>query len=284
MNEKILDGKKLAKEIRTDLKNRIKDLQSKKEITPGLAVVIVGDDPASQTYVRMKEKACTEAGLYSEIHKLKADISSNELVAVIDRLNHDNNIHGILVQLPLPKGLDEKKINARIDPLKDVDGFHPFNVGNLFLGDPSFIPCTPKGIIRLLKHYKIPIEGKHVVIVGRSDIVGKPSASLFLKENATISICHSKTKDLSVLTSQADILVTAVGKPNLIYGDMIKKNAIIVDAGTTMVEGKVVGDVNYDNVIDKVKKITPVPGGVGPMTIAMLLENTMEAVFKNEIF
>lgn len=280
MDSKILDGKSLAREIRNDISKKVNELKEKAGITPGLAVVIVGEDPASQSYVRMKEKACIEANFYSEVHRCKESITQDELLGLIHELNHNPKIHGILVQLPLPKHLDEKIINENIVPSKDVDGFSPVNFGNLFLKQPGFVPCTPKGIIRLLKHYGIQLEGKNVVVVGRSDIVGKPTAALFLHENATITLCHSKTKDLSKHTKEADILVSAEGKANFISGDMIKEGAIVIDAGTNKVGDQLVGDVDFEAAYDKAERITPVPGGVGPMTIAMLLENTLEAVNK----
>lgn len=282
MENKILDGKFLAKKIREQMAQKCKNLKRERGITPGLAVVIVGEDPASQSYVRSKEKACLEAGFYSEVHKLGESTTQEELIDLIEQLNQNSKIHGILVQLPLPDHIDENIINENIDPQKDVDGFHPVNLGNLFLGRPNFISCTPKGIIRLLKHYKISIEGKNVVVIGRSNIVGKPTATLLLHENATITLCHSRTKDLALYTKQADIIVTAVGKANFITRDMIKEGAIIIDAGITKVNNKLTGDVNFNDVYNKVEKITPVPGGVGPMTIAMLLENTLKAVLKDE--
>jgi methylenetetrahydrofolate dehydrogenase (NADP+)/methenyltetrahydrofolate cyclohydrolase len=280
MIDKILDGKKLAKQIREEIKKKVNDLKYDQDITPGLAVVMVGDDPASASYVNMKEKACVEAGFYSEVHKLNENISQVQLLSLIDDLNNNTKIHGILVQLPLPKHIDEKIINERIDPDKDVDGFSPINLGKLFLKQPSFIPCTPKGIIKLMKHYDITIEGKNAVVIGRSDIVGKPVATLLLHENATVTLCHSKTKSLSLYTKKADIIVAAIGKANFLTKEMIQEGAIIIDAGTTKLNNKLTGDVDYKAVYEKVEKITPVPGGVGPMTIAMLLENTLEAVLK----
>lgn len=280
MKNKLLDGKTLAKQIRAEISQKCKDLKRQAGIIPGLAVVIVGDDPASHSYVRSKEKACFEVGFYSEVHKLEKSITQQELLQLIKQLNSNPKINGILVQLPLPDHINENMINENIDPKKDIDGFHPINLGNLFLNRPNFVPCTPKGILRLLKHYEISIEGKNVVVIGRSNIVGKPTAALFLHENATVTLCHSKTEDLEMYTKQADILIVAVGRPNFITKDMIKEGAIIIDAGTTKVNNKLTGDVDFDDVYDKVEKITPVPGGVGPMTIAMLLENTLEAVLK----
>lgn len=278
MEDKILDGKALALKIREDIKSQVIDLKKSQGITPGLAVVLAGNDPASVSYVNMKEKACIEGGFYSEVHRLSENTSQSQILSLIDDLNNNKKIHGILVQLPLPGKIDEKIVNQRIDPKKDVDGFNPINLGKLFLKTPSFLPCTPKGIIRLLKHYKIDIEGKHALIIGRSDIVGKPTATLLLHENATVTLCHSKTEDLSSHTKKADIIVAALGKPNFITGKMIKEGVIIIDAGTTKVGNKLIGDVDFQDVYEKVGKITPVPGGVGPMTIAMLLENTLEAV------
>ena len=278
MEDKILDGKALALKIREDIKSQVNDLKESQGITPGLAVILAGNDPASISYVNMKEKACIEGGFYSEVHRLSENTSQSQILSLIDDLNNNKKIHGILVQLPLPGKIDEKIVNQRIDPKKDVDGFNPINLGKLFLKTPSFQPCTPKGIIRLLKHYKIDIEGKHALIIGRSDIVGKPTATLLLHENATVTLCHSKTEDLSSHTKKADIIVAALGKPNFITGKMIKEGVIIIDAGTTKVGNKLIGDVDFQDVYEKVGKITPVPGGVGPMTIAMLLENTLEAV------
>lgn len=278
MRDKILDGKGLAKDIREKIKAEVNNIKIAKGIVPGLAVVLVGQDPASVSYVSMKEMACLEGGFYSEVHRLDEDTSQGEILSLIDELNNNDKIHGILVQLPLPGNIDEKIVNERIEPKKDVDGFNPINLGKLFLKTPGFIPCTPKGIIRLLKHYDISIEGKNAVVVGRSDIVGKPTATLLLHENATVTLCHSRTKNLSSYTKEADILVSAIGKPNFITSSMVKKGAIIIDAGTSKVGNKLVGDVDFQGVIEKVDKITPVPGGVGPMTIAMLLENTLEAV------
>lgn len=280
MMDKILDGKRLAKQIREEIKKKVHDLKVEQGIIPGLAVVMVGNDPASDSYVRMKEKACVEAGFYSEVHKLDENISQIQLLSLIDNLNNNSKIHGILVQLPLPKHIDEKIINERINPNKDVDGFNPVNLGKLFLNQPSFIPCTPKGIIVLMKYYDITIEGKNIIVIGRSDIVGKPVATLLLHENATVTLCHSRTKNLSSHTKQADIIVAALGKANFITKEMIKEGAIVIDAGTTKINNKLTGDVDFEAVLKTVDKITPVPGGVGPMTIAMLLENTLEAVLK----
>lgn len=276
----IIDGTRIAKEIRENIKQRVVELKASKSIVPGLAVIIAGDDEASHAYVSMKEKACKAAGFHSEVHRLPEDIAREELMALIQKLNKDEAIHGILVQVPLPKHLDENDINALISPQKDVDGFHAINTGNLLLGEEAFIPCTPKGIIKLIKSTGESIEGKNAVVVGRSNIVGKPCGVLLLNENATVTICHSKTKDMDSHIKNADILVVAVGKPNLIKGSQIKKGAIVIDAGTRKVGDKLVGDVDFESAKDIAGHITPVPGGVGPMTIAMLLENTLEAAEK----
>ncbi|KXG76804.1 bifunctional methylenetetrahydrofolate dehydrogenase/methenyltetrahydrofolate cyclohydrolase FolD [Thermotalea metallivorans] len=277
MTAKILDGKKLSKEIKEKIANDIKALQKSKGIIPGLAVIIAGDDEASHVYVSMKEKACESVGMYSKSFKLPGTITQEELLKIIDELNDDEKIHGILVQLPLPPGIDERMVNERILPSKDIDGFHAINHGRLFLGEDSLIPCTPKGIIELIKYTGVPISGKHAVVIGRSNIVGKPTAMLLLRENATVTICHSKTKDLTSHVRSADILVSAAGIPNLVRGNMVKEGAIVIDAGTRVVEDKLVGDVNFNEVEKIASWLTPVPGGVGPMTIAMLLQNTLKA-------
>ncbi|WP_069649484.1 bifunctional methylenetetrahydrofolate dehydrogenase/methenyltetrahydrofolate cyclohydrolase FolD [Caloranaerobacter ferrireducens] len=280
MKNNIINGKEIAKNIRANLAKEIEMIKSKYGKVPGLAVILVGNDPASHTYVSMKEKACKKIGMYSEVHRLSENTTQDQIIDLIDKLNKDDKIDGILVQLPLPKGINENIVNYRISPEKDVDGFHAVNAGNLFLGEKGFIPCTPKGIIRLIKETGIEIEGKNAVVVGRSNIVGKPTAILLLNENATVKICHSRTKDLAKHVKEADILVSAVGKPEIIKGEMIKEGAVVIDAGTTKVNGKLVGDVEFDLAKNRASWITPVPGGVGPMTIAMLLENTLEAFKK----
>ncbi|WP_427339203.1 bifunctional methylenetetrahydrofolate dehydrogenase/methenyltetrahydrofolate cyclohydrolase FolD [Caloranaerobacter sp. DY30410] len=280
MKNNIINGKEIAKNIRAGLAKEIEIIKSKYGKVPGLAVVLVGNDPASHTYVSMKEKACKKIGMYSEVHRLSEDTTQDQIIELIEKLNKDDKIDGILVQLPLPKGINENIVNYKISPEKDVDGFHAVNAGNLFLGEKGFVPCTPKGIIRLIKETGIEIEGKNAVVVGRSNIVGKPTAILLLNENATVKICHSRTRDLAKHVKEADILVSAVGKPEIIKGEMIKEGAVVIDAGTTKVNGKLVGDVEFDLAKDKASWITPVPGGVGPMTIAMLLENTLEAFKK----
>lgn len=278
MAAKILNGKYVAEKIRHDLSIKVKNIKDKTGRVPGLAVVLVGDDPASKTYVSMKEKACKKVGIYSEVYKLKADAQEHELLKLIHQLNSDEKIDGILVQLPLPGHIDEKKIIDAIKPEKDVDGFHPVNIGKLLINEKGFIPCTPYGIIKLLDYYGIEIEGKNAVVVGRSNIVGKPLAVLLLHRNATVTICHSRTKNLPDITKKADILVAAVGKARIITSDMVKEGAVVIDVGINRIEGKLRGDVDYEKVKEKASWITPVPGGVGPMTITMLLNNTIEAI------
>lgn len=272
----IIDGNKIAGEIRAELKNEV-DAMSKDGVVPGLAVVLIGENPASQVYVRMKEKACGEVGIYSRKITLPDDTSEQEVLSLIADLNSDALIHGILVQLPLPKHIDEKKILEAIDPDKDVDGFHPINVGRLVIGEPLFPPCTPQGIIELLKRTGVDINGKDAVIIGRSNIVGKPIAMLLMHENATVTVCHSRTKDLTAKAAAADILVAAIGKPEMVTADMVKEGAVVIDVGVNRVEDKLVGDVNFEAAKEKASAITPVPGGVGPMTIAMLLSNTVKS-------
>lgn len=280
MTAKIIDGKLIAEQMRQEIAEGTQKLKAEKGITPGLAVVLVGDDPASATYVRMKGKACGQVGFHSEIHRMPAETSQEELLAMVDRLNNDEKIHGILVQLPLPKHIDELKIIEAISPAKDVDGFHPINAGRLFVGDDSLLPCTPYGVIEMLKRENVTIRGKHAVVVGRSNIVGKPVAMLLLREHATVSICHSRTADLGAITRQADILVVAVGRPEFVTGDMVKPGAVVIDVGVNRVDDRLVGDVEFDTAKEVAGSITPVPGGVGPMTITMLLKNTLEAASK----
>jgi len=279
MAARIINGKETAAQIRAELKERVERLAQEGR-RPGLAVVLVGDNPASAVYVRQKKKACDEIGIYSEEHKLPETISQNELMALVDRLNNDPKIHGILVQLPLPEGLDEEEVINRIDPRKDVDGFHPANVGRLCIGLPTFVPCTPAGVLELVKRTGISLPGKKVVVLGRSNIVGKPAALLFLRENATVTICHSRTADVRQECTQADVLVVAVGRPRLVKGDWVKPGAVVIDVGINRVDGQIVGDVDFDEVQEVAGAITPVPGGVGPMTIAMLMKNTVEAAEK----
>jgi methylenetetrahydrofolate dehydrogenase (NADP+) / methenyltetrahydrofolate cyclohydrolase len=278
----IIDGNKIAQDIRNEVRQSAVFLKEQKGIIPGLAVVLVGEDPASQVYVGKKAKACAEVGFLSREYKLPADTSEAKLLEIITELNQDQLIHGILVQLPLPKNIATDKIIAAIDPHKDVDGFHPYNVGGLVTGSPLFIPCTPQGIMELIDRTGIDLKGKEAVVVGRSNIVGKPMALLLLAQHSTVTICHSRTKDLPSVTRRADILVAAIGKPQMIKADMVKDGAIIIDVGMNRLEnGKLVGDVAFDEVAAKVSFITPVPGGVGPMTIAMLMKNTLDAASKN---
>ncbi len=272
---KIIDGKLTSAQIREEIKAEAAILTAK-GTQPGLAVIIVGEDPASQIYVRNKEKACNEVGFYSEKYALPAETTEAELTALIEKLNADKNIHGILVQSPLPNHLDEKRIVAQILPCKDVDAFSEENVGKITLGTPRFLPCTPAGIMELLKRYNIETKGKHAVVVGRSNIVGKPMGLLLLGADCTVTTCHSRTVDLAKYTREADILVAAVGKSKLIKGDMVKDGAVIIDVGMNRDEnGKLSGDVDFAECEPKASYITPVPGGVGPMTITMLLQNTL---------
>lgn len=274
---KLIDGKELSKKIRANVKKEIGILESV-GITPGLAVILIGDDAASKTYVSMKEKACEEAGIYSIVHKMPSSISEKKILEILDMMNKNDYIDGILVQLPLPKNIDTNKILEAIDHDKDVDGFHPFNVGRLVSGLDSFVPCTPLGVMKMLKEYDIDPKGLNVCIVGASNIVGKPMLNLLLNAGATVDICHIYTKDLSAHTKKADVVIVGVGKAGLITKEMVKDNAIVIDIGINRLEnGKLVGDVDFDSVAPKCSYITPVPGGVGPMTIAMLLENTLKA-------
>lgn len=277
MAYKLLDGKDLAGRMKQDMQKKIKEM-AKEGIIPGLAVVIVGNDPASRIYVNSKKKDCEEVGIRSFEYALPEETSEEQLLGLIDTLNNDSAVDGILVQLPLPKHLDEAKVIRRINSKKDVDAFHPFNVGELMIGNPIFAPCTPAGVMELIKDAGLEVAGKNCVIIGRSNIVGKPMAMLMLHDNATITICHSKTKDLKAMCKQADILIAAIGRANFITADYVKEGAIVVDVGMNRTaEGKVTGDVDFPGIIDKVSAITPVPGGVGPMTRAMLLKNTIKA-------
>lgn len=275
---KIISGKELSQQIRGELTAETAEFKEKYGITPGLAVVIVGEDPASQVYVRNKHRACIEAGMHSGVYALPTETTAEELLDVVNRLNHDDKIHGILVQLPLPKHLDESLIINSISPEKDVDAFHPVNVGKLTLGEDGFLPCTPAGVIEMLKRSDVEIAGKKCVVVGRSNIVGKPAALLLLRENGTVTVCHSKTANLKEVCCEADIIVSAIGKPKFITADMVKAGAVVIDVGINRLDtGKLVGDVDFDEVEKIASAITPVPGGVGPMTITMLLKNTLEA-------
>ncbi len=280
MNNKIIDGKHISDLVKDELIYKVNSLKEK-GITPGLAVVLVGDNPASKVYVGSKKKACEYIGIKSFSYEMPSEVSEKEVLGLIDTLNNDEAVHGILVQLPLPGHIDEQKVLLAIDPKKDVDGFHPMSVGALVVGAEGFVSCTPAGIIELLKRSNVKIEGKHCVVVGRSNIVGKPISMLLLKEHGTVTICHSRTKDLGDIVKQADIVVAAVGVPKLITKDMIKEDAVIIDVGMNRLEnGKLCGDVDFEGCIDRASLITPVPGGVGPMTIAMLMNNCVISASK----
>jgi methylenetetrahydrofolate dehydrogenase (NADP+)/methenyltetrahydrofolate cyclohydrolase len=285
MAAQIVSGKEIAQEIRTELAKEVENLTSKGH-QPGLGVVLVGDNPASKSYVKAKEKACGEIGLHSDDNRIPGDTSEEDLLALVDRLNEDPKIHGILVQLPLPSHINEDRVLLRIRPEKDVDGFHPMSVGKMMLGQDTFLPCTPNGVVQILKRSGIETSGAHVVILGRSNIVGKPLANLLLLKaeggNATVTVCHSRTKDLAYHTRQADILIAAVGRAQVVTAEMVKDGAVVIDVGVNRVEDasrkrgyRLVGDVDFESVTEKASMITPVPGGVGPMTITMLLHNTV---------
>ncbi len=276
MSAQILDGKKMSEEIRNNVRQRVEALKQR-GVTPGLAVILVGDDPASEIYVRNKGKGCEETGMLSRTIRMGADTKQEELENEIEQLNRDQTIHGILVQLPLPKHLDEKSALAKILPEKDVDGFHLINAGHLMNGTEGVIPCTPKGALYMIRSTGEDLNGMEAVVIGRSNIVGKPMAMLLMQENCTVTVCHSRTKNLAEHTRRADILVAAVGKAGFVTADMVKPGAIVIDVGINRVEGKVRGDVDYDAVSEIAGWITPVPGGVGKMTIAMLLSNTVDA-------
>jgi methylenetetrahydrofolate dehydrogenase (NADP+)/methenyltetrahydrofolate cyclohydrolase len=272
---KIIDGKAIAAKIRTEIAAGVLELKQK-GITPGLAVVLVGDDPASRVYVSMKEKACHEAGIFSDEYKMPADTSEADLLALVDKLNNDPKIHGILVQLPLPPQIDTDKVLEAISPKKDADGFHPYNVGRLSVGKPLFQPCTPYGVMVMLKEEGVDLAGKEVVVIGRSNIVGKPVAMMCLARHATVTVCHSRTRDLAAVVRRADVVIAAVGRPEMVKGDWIKEGAVVIDVGVNRVgEKKLVGDVDFAAASQRASAITPVPGGVGPMTITMLLYNTL---------
>lgn len=274
----ILDGKALSNTIKQEVKIEVAQLQKQKQITPGLAVILVGNDPASSTYVGMKAKSCKEAGIYSVVHEMPDTISQEEILDIIDKMNNNPHLHGILVQLPLPKHVDTTLILEAIDPKKDVDGFHPYNVGKMVSNLDAFLPATPFGVMKILEAYDIDVIGKNVCVIGASDIVGKPLASLMINAKATVEVCNSRTKDLKAHTLLADIICVGTGVVNLITQDMVKEGVVIIDIGINRLEnGKLVGDVDFENVKNKCSFITPVPGGVGPMTIAMLLKNTVKA-------
>ena len=287
MAAKIIDGKQIAAEMREQLKIEIAEL-AKKGVVPGLGVILVGGDPASKSYVTAKQKACQEIGIYSDDNRLPETTSQKELLALINKMNKDPKIHGILVQLPLPKHINETDVLLAIDPAKDVDSFHPINVGKMVTGQKAFLPCTPHGVVQLLIKSGVKIEGANVVIVGRSNIAGKPLANILIQKNplgnATVTVCHTRTKNLAEHTKKADIVIAAAGYPNTITADMIKDGAVVIDVGVNRVDDpskksgyRLVGDVDFENVKEKASLITPVPGGVGPMTITMLLSNTVEA-------
>lgn len=275
MTATIISGKQVSEEIRKGITEEVAQLKEQ-GVVPGLAVVLVGEDPASQVYVRNKEKACHDLGFYSEVHRLSTDTSEEELLALVDRLNRQMSINGILVQLPLPGHIDEKKVINAISVDKDVDGFHPVNVGNLVIGDDSLLPCTPAGVIELIKRTGLEISGKHAVVIGRSNIVGKPVSLLLQRENATVTMCHSRTANMRELAKQADILVVAIGRANFIDASYIKEGAVVIDVGMNRLDnGKLAGDVDFESAKEVSGPITPVPGGVGPMTITMLMQNTL---------
>jgi methylenetetrahydrofolate dehydrogenase (NADP+)/methenyltetrahydrofolate cyclohydrolase len=287
MAAKIIDGKEIAQQIRTELAEEVKRMKSR-GVVPGLGVILVGEDPASRSYVMAKEKACHEIGIFSDDNHLPASTSRDELLALVQRMNADPKINGILVQLPLPKGIDESEVLMAIHPDKDVDGFHPLNVGRMVLGEKAFMPCTPHGVVQMLCRSGVKIDGAHVVIVGRSNIVGKPLANMLMQKspsgNATVTVCHTWTRDIAKHTRQADIVIAAAGRPNTITADMIREGAVVIDVGVNRVEDatrrqgfRLVGDVDFEAVSQKASLITPVPGGVGPMTITMLLHNTVES-------
>lgn len=275
---RIIDGREISRQVRNEIAAEVAEHKKKYGLAPGLAVIIVGSDPASSVYVRNKRRACEEVGFHSEVYELEQDTEQAELISLIDRLNADGSVHGILVQLPLPKHLDENEVLLEIDPSKDVDAFHPYNVGKIMIGNYDLLPCTPSGIMTLLERSGIDICGKNCVVVGRSNIVGKPMAMLLLQANGTVTVCHSKTENLEEICRHADILIASVGKPEFIRGDMVKDGAVVIDVGINRLDdGRLVGDVCFSEVEPKASYITPVPGGVGPMTITMLLKNTLKA-------
>ena len=277
----IIDGKKTSADIKEELRIETEAFIKETGVTPGLAVVIVGSDPASQVYVRNKCRACETVGFYSEKYEMPEETAEDELIALIEKLNADDKIHGILVQLPLPRHIDVEKVLLTIKPSKDVDAFHPYNTGKIMQGKYDFLPCTPAGVMELLKRYNVEIKGKNCVVIGRSDIVGKPMAMLLLQADGTVTITHSKTKNLPEICASADIIVAAVGRANFVSGDMVKEGAVVIDVGINRLEnGSLCGDVNYAEAAEKAAAITPVPGGVGPMTIAMLMKNTLTAAKK----
>ncbi|WP_048815577.1 tetrahydrofolate dehydrogenase/cyclohydrolase catalytic domain-containing protein [Methanosalsum zhilinae] len=273
---KIIDGRKLAKKIEREVKEDADQLRAQ-GVIPCLASILVGDDAASKLYISLKHRACDRAGILAKDYHLPSETSQGELTELIERLNQDDEVHAILVQLPLPESINEQEVMETIDPSKDADGFHPFNMGRLLIGNEGLVPCTPRGIIRALDEYQVNVEGKHAVVVGHSNVVGKPMAAMLLNRNATVSVCHVYTQDLNKFTSQADILIVATGVKHLIREDMVKEGSIIFDVGITEENGKIYGDVDYENVIERASLITPVPGGVGPVTVSILLEHVIKA-------
>lgn len=278
----LIDGKALSQKMQAELGRKVERLKEQHGIIPGLAVILVGDNPASQVYVRNKERSALEAGFKSETLRLSESISQEELIDIIHQYNEDKSIHGILVQLPLPQHINDKKIILAIDPKKDVDGFHPMNTGHLWSGRPMMVPCTPSGIMEMFREYHVDLEGKHAVIIGRSNIVGKPMAQLLLDKNATVTLTHSRTRNLSEVTKEADILIVAIGQGHFVTKDFVKEGAVVIDVGMNRDEnGKLIGDVVFEQVAEVASMITPVPGGVGPMTITMLLEQTYQAALRS---
>ncbi|AIF88160.1 TPA: bifunctional methylenetetrahydrofolate dehydrogenase/methenyltetrahydrofolate cyclohydrolase [Streptococcus agalactiae] len=278
----LIDGKALSQKMQAELGRKVERLKEQHGIIPGLAVILVGDNPASQVYVRNKERSALEAGFKSETLRLSESISQEELIDIIHQYNEDKSIHGILVQLPLPQHINDKKIILAIDPKKDVDGFHPMNTGHLWSGRPMMVPCTPAGIMEMFREYHVDLEGKHAVIIGRSNIVGKPMAQLLLDKNATVTLTHSRTRNLSEVTKEADILIVAIGQGHFVTKDFVKEGAVVIDVGMNRDEnGKLIGDVAFEQVAEVASMITPVPGGVGPMTITMLLEQTYQAALRS---
>lgn len=279
---KIIDGKALAAKKQAALQEKVERLKAESGLVPGLVVILVGDDPASQVYVRNKERFAKKVGFLSETVRLSESISEEELIQVIEKYNKDERFHGILVQLPLPKHINDKRVILAIDPKKDVDGFHPMNTGHLWSGRPVMVPCTPAGIMELLREYEVPLEGKTAVIIGRSNIVGKPMAQLLLEKNATVTLAHSRTRDLAKVTKQADILIVAIGQGHFVTADFVKEGAVVIDVGMNRdVDGRLIGDVDFEEVEPIASLITPVPGGVGPMTITMLMEQTYQSALRS---
>ena len=279
---KIIDGKALAAKKQAALQEKVERLKAESGLVPGLVVILVGDDPASQVYVRNKERFAKKVGFLSETGRLSESISEEELIQVIEKYNKDERFHGILVQLPLPKHINDKRVILAIDPKKDVDGFHPMNTGHLWSGRPVMVPCTPAGIMELLREYEVALEGKTAVIIGRSNIVGKPMAQLLLEKNATVTLAHSRTRDLAKVTKQADILIVAIGQGHFVTADFVKEGAVVIDVGMNRdVDGRLIGDVDFEGVEPIASLITPVPGGVGPMTITMLMEQTYQSALRS---